>query len=106
MEKEDSFKKLHFNQNYESFGHFYSSTNDVIYKTVFDVFSEFKKTEKSTLKITVDAIIDNFEWGTDLIFTKDNYKILKTVLIPYYEKTEDFEFCRKIDTLYKQLTTT
>ena len=75
-----------------------------IYKSILNVFEEFKTTSKENLTFYISAKIKNEEWDTEFKFHKQESIILKRDLIPHFEEIEDYETCIEINNLYKELT--
>jgi hypothetical protein len=95
--------KLKLDKNYESFNQFYDDNRDVIYKSIIDIFNQFLTTDKIELTLSVNAKIDNLDWGTDFTFTKNQKITLSRDILPYFEMVEDYDTCIKIRDLIKKL---
>lgn len=104
MAKTKNFKVLNFDGEYTGFTEFYEENKTEIYKSIIELFSEFKKTKKKTLTLEIHAKIKGFDWDTDFSFNKDETIILTRDVIPYFEKLEEYEFCNEIIDLHKDLT--
>ena len=83
---------------------FYSHYKTLIYKSILNVFEEFKTTSKENLTFYISAKIKNEEWDTEFKFHKQESIILKRDLITHFEEIEDYETCIEINNLYKELT--
>lgn len=97
------FRELKYTKKYNSFEEFYSENKPEIYKTIVDVFEEFKNTEKKVITISLSALISGINWDTDFGFTKDQYFVMKRDILPYFEEHEDYEMCGRILKLDKEL---
>lgn len=100
------FKKVKIDGNYGDFKDFYDNNKELIYKSIIDLFSEFKRTRKKTLTLCIEARIKGLEWDTEFNFTKKESFILKRDVMPYFEEIEDYETCGEIINLHNQLTIT
>ena len=97
------FKELKYTKKYESFEDFYSEAKPEIYRTIVDVFDEFKNTDKKYITISLSAIISTVNWDTEFTFTKDQYFVMKRDILPFFEENEDYEMCSRIMKLDKEL---
>ena len=100
------FKKLKIEGNYGEFKDFYDGNKEVIYKSIIELFNEFKKSRKRTLTLCIEAKIKGLDWDTEFNFTKKESFILKRDVMPYFEEIEDYETCGEIINLHNQLTIT
>jgi hypothetical protein len=98
------FKELKIEGNYKEFNDFYDVNKELIYKSIIDLFHEFKKTRKRTLTLYVSAKIKGLEWDTEFNFTKNESFVLKRDLMPFFENNEDYETCSEIISLTRDLT--
>lgn len=98
------FKDLKIKGNYKDFSDFYDENKELIYKSIIELFHEFKKTRKQTLTLYVSANIKGLEWDTEFNFTKNESFVLKRDLMPFFEDNEDYETCSEIISLSKDLT--
>lgn len=98
------FKDLKIKGNYNDFNDFYDENKELIYKSIIELFHEFKKTRKQTLTLYVSANIKGLEWDTEFNFTKNELFVLKRDLMPFFEDNEDYETCSEIISLSKDLT--
>lgn len=99
-----AFKELFIKEKYEDFTDFYDENKEVIYKSIIELFSEFKTTRKKTLTLFISAYIKGLEWDTEFNFSRDETIVLKRDVMPYFEEIEDYEMCGKIINLHKELT--
>ena len=90
------FKELKIEGKYYEFNDFYDSNKELIYKSIIELFHEFKKTRKKTLTLYVSAKIKGLEWDTEFNFTKNESFVLKRDLMPFFEDNEDYETCSEI----------
>ena len=97
------FKELKIEGKYNEFSDFYDSNKELIYKSIIELFREFKQTRKKTLTLYVSAKIKGLEWDTEFNFTKNESLVLKRDLMPFFEDNEDYETCSEIITLTKDL---
>ena len=98
------FKKLNFDGRYNDFNDFYSENKTEIYKTIIEIFAEFKKTKKKSLNLQISAKIKGLDWDTEFNFKRDETIILTRDVMPYFENIEDYETCSEIFSLNKELT--
>jgi len=84
--------------------HWVNKRYQFIYKSIIDIFLEFKKTRKKTLTLNISAKIKGMDWDTEFTFNRDETIVLKRDVLPYFEDIEDYESCSEILNLYKDLT--
>lgn len=101
---QNTFKELKIEGKYNEFNDFYDSNKELIYKSIIELFTEFKNTRKKTLKLYVSAKIKGLEWDTEFNFTKNESFVLKRDIMPFFEDNEDYETCSEIISLTKDLT--
>jgi hypothetical protein len=99
-----TFKQLNISGNYDDFKDFYDTNKELIYKSIIELFSEFKKTRKKTLTLCVAARIKGLEWDTEFNFERNETIVLKRDVMPYFEEIEDYETCGEIINLHNELT--
>ena len=97
-------KSLIFNTLYKNYDHFYSEAKPEIYKSIFELFKEFRDKRKARVSLSISAMIREEKWDTELIFNRDEHIVLKRDLMPFFEDMEEFELCGEIDSLYKEFT--
>lgn len=98
------FKTLELKGKFKDFTDFYDDNKEIIYKSILDVFKEFKTTNQKTLTLFISAKISGMSWDTEFNFNKEEVIVLKRDLMPYFEDIEDYETCCEIKNLYKDLT--
>jgi hypothetical protein len=98
------FKELVIKGKYKEFGDFYDENKGLIYKSIVEVFHEFKNTKKTNLTLNVSAKIRDLDWDTDFNFNRNETIILKRDVMPFFEEIEDYETCSEILDLHKDLT--
>jgi hypothetical protein len=98
------FKKLNFDGRYNDFNDFYGENKTEIYKSIIEIFAEFKKTKKKSLNLQISAKIKGLDWDTEFNFKRDETIILTRDVMPYFENIEDYETCSEIFSLNKELT--
>lgn len=101
--KREYFRELVYTTNYGSFDEFYTENKSEIYRTIVDIFNEYKSTDKKVLTFSLSALITNIKWITEFSFTKDQFFVMKRDVLPYFEEMEDYEMCTKIMCLDKEL---
>ncbi len=97
-------KELIINGKYSEFGDFYDKNKELIYKSIIDLFSEFKTTRKKVLQLYIWSKIQGLEWDTEFNFKRQDSIVLTRDILPYFEEIEDYETCDKIIKLHKELT--
>jgi hypothetical protein len=102
--KNQPFRELKLSGKYNDFTDFYDENKEIIYKSILEVFREFKVTKKKSLSLYVSAKIKGLEWDTEFNFHKEEAIVLKRDLMPFFESVEDYETCMEIKTLYGELT--
>lgn len=103
QEEGEIFKVLKLEKDYPTYQDFYDHEQHHIYRSVMDVFSGFRYTEKEELILKVYAKIDGIDWDTQFNFKRSDVNVLERDLIPYFELNEDYEMCNKIKNLKKEL---
>jgi hypothetical protein len=98
------FKVLTFEGEYDGFTDFYSENKSEIYRTIIDLFNEFKNNKKKTLNLGISAKIKGLDWDTEFSFKRNESIILTRDVIPYFESLENYEICSEIIELHKDLT--
>lgn len=102
--KTNTFKELSFEGRYSGFTDFYDENKTEIYKSIVELFEEFKTTKKKSLNLHISAKIKGLSWDTEFEFKRDETIILTRDIIPYFEGIEDYETCSKIIYLNESLT--
>jgi len=99
-------KELIFKGKYRDFQDFYDINKETIYKSIVEIFENFKETKKAEeLSLRVAARIKGLEWDTKFDFKRTESIVLTRDIIPYFEQIEDYETCCQIYKLHKDLTT-
>lgn len=98
------FKELSFDGRYNDFTDFYDENKTEIYKSIIELFAEFKVSRKKSLNLQISAKIRGLDWDTEFTFKKDETIILTRDVMPYFENMEDYETCSEIILLKKDLT--
>lgn len=98
------YKTLKIDGNYADFTTFYEQNKKIIYDSIYETFLGFLKKEEKKLILQVSTNIEEVLWETEFIFVEEDSIILKRDLMPFYEKTEDYEMCSKILELEKVFT--
>jgi hypothetical protein len=94
---------LKIKENFNTFSDFYDNSKSIIYNSIVSSFQKLLKGEKKIITLIVDAKIDNLQWKTNFIYTKEDKNILKNVILTYFEEIEDYKTCIKIRELIKKL---
>lgn len=97
------FISLDLNNNYQSFDHYYTDSKEIIFKSIVKLFQGFVDTDNNELTLHIMSSIGGLAWDTDFTFTKDQYPILKSDILPFFENNDDFDVCIEIRELYKKL---
>ena len=98
------FKELSFDGRYNDFTDFYDENKTEIYRSIIELFGEFKNCRKKSLNLKISAKIRGLDWDTEFTFKKDETIILTRDVMPYFENMEDYETCSEIVSLNKDLT--
>ena len=102
--KQKYFKELKLEGKYKDFTDFYDENKETIYKSIIEVFREFKETKKRKLTLNISAKIKGLEWDTEFNFDRSETIVLKRDVMPYFEEIEDYETCGEILKLHNYLT--
>lgn len=98
------FKELIINGLYKDWKSFYEPNKEEIYKSIIEIFEEFKNTKKRSLILRMSAKFKNTDWNTEFEFHRSETIVLKRDILPFFEETEDYETCSKVINLHKDLT--
>jgi replicative DNA helicase len=102
--KKTPFKSIKIKGDYLGWKDFYEPNKEIIYKSIIEIFEEFKTTRKKSLTLNLSAKLKNELWDTDIEFKKDDTLVLKRDILPFFEEIEDYEICSKVINLHKELT--
>ena len=83
---------------------FYEPNKEEIYKSIIEIFEEFKNTRKKSLVLRLSAKFKNADWNTEFEFHRSETFVLKRDILPYFEENEDYEICSQVLNLHKELT--
>ena len=97
-------KELIIKGKYKEFSDFYEKNKEIIYKSIIELFGEFKTSKEETLILHLWAKIDGMEWDTEFSFSRQESVVLSRDILPYFEENEDYEVCAEILKLKKELT--
>jgi len=97
-------KELIINGLYRDWKDFYDPNKEEIYKSIIEIFEEFKKTRKKSLVLKISAKFKNTDWNTEFEFHRNETIVLKRDILPFFEENEDYEMCGQILNLHKELT--
>jgi len=98
------FKKVELTNDYTDFKDFYDINKEMIYRSIIEIFTEFKNGNDDDLSLYISAKIRGLDWETEFNFNRNDTIVLKRDIIPYFENIEDYETCSEIISLYKNLT--
>lgn len=98
------FKELIIKGLYKDWKSFYEPNKEEIYKSIIEIFEEFKNTKKRSLVLKMSAKFKDADWNTEFEFHRNETIVLKRDILPYFEETEDYETCSKVVKLHKELT--
>lgn len=98
------YKTLKISGNFKDFNAFYEENKKIIYDSIYETFLGFLRKEEKKLILQVSTNIEDILWETEFVFVEEDCIILKRDLLPFYEKTEDYEMCTKILELDKVFT--
>jgi hypothetical protein len=104
MSKTTVFKELKITGKYQDFKDFYDENKGTIYKSIIEIYTEFKKSKKQKLTLNISAEIKGLEWDTEFNFDRSETFVLKRDVLPYFEEIEDYETCKEILNLHNELT--
>lgn len=99
-----AFKVLNFEGKYTGFTDFYDLNKTEIYRSIIEIFEEFRGSEVGSLSLHIQARIKGLEWDTEFTFKRDENIILMRDVMPYFEKIEDYETCSVIKNIHEDLT--
>ncbi len=98
------YKELIIKGVYKDWKSFYEPNKEDIYKSIIEIFEEFKNTRKKSLVLKLSAKFKDADWNTEFEFHRSETIVLKRDILPYFEEIEDFETCQQILDLKKELT--
>lgn len=100
------YLSLILSTNQEEFNDFLDESRGKIYELIYTLFEQLHEQNIENGTVNVSAIINGYDWNHDIDFNISQFhEVLKVDLLPYFEKTEDYEMCAKIKKLCDQLTT-
>jgi CRISPR/Cas system CSM-associated protein Csm5 (group 7 of RAMP superfamily) len=102
-EKDNYFLELAFSKNYFDFESFMNSNRRKIFLSIIKVFTEFKYSDDTCLKMCVKAQVDFTEWSTVFCFHADEPETLVKDILPYFIALEEYEKCAEIMKLHEVL---
>lgn len=97
-------KELIFEGKYKEFSDFYDKNKEIIYRSILELFDEFKTTKKKVVQLYIYSKIQGLDWDTEFNFSRKDTIVLTRDILPYFEDVEDYETCDKIIKLSKDLT--
>jgi hypothetical protein len=98
------YKELIINGVYKDWKSFYEPNKEDIYKSIIEIFVEFKNTRKKSLVLKLSAKFKDADWNTEFEFHRSETIVLKRDILPYFEENEDYEICSQVLNLHKELT--
>lgn len=96
-------KELSIDGSYLDFNDFYSKNNEIIYRTIIELFGKLKSKKYQYATILITTKIKDLNWDTDLTFSLAQSFLLKRDILPFFEEIEDYETCVKIQSLDNQI---
>ncbi len=102
--KKKPYKELIIKGIYKDWKDFYDPNKEDIYKSIIEIFEEFKKTRKKSLTLKLSAKFKDADWNTEFEFHRSETIVLKRDILPYFEENEDYETCSQVLNLHKELT--
>jgi hypothetical protein len=95
-------------KEYNDFNICFNESKDGIYRKMLDVYENIKNLEYNDLNsdefnLCVIATIDGSTFNTNFPINKISSIEIKTVIIPHFEKIEDYEACDRALKLYNQI---
>lgn len=103
--KDTVIKKLTIKDSYKDFTSFYSANKETIYKTIVSLFNSLKRKDKQNLILILSAKINKLQWETELKFNRKESIVLVRDILPFFEESEDYEYCSEITNLYNKIQT-
>lgn len=98
--------QLNIPDNYPTFGEFYTQNKSLIFKTLIDAYREVSNDHKLTIKVNINATVEEIPFDAHFIINKNDDDIierLNNLYLPYYEKIEEYETCDEIKEIYKKI---
>jgi hypothetical protein len=102
--KKKPYKELIINGVYKDWKGFYEPNKEEIYKSIIEIFEEFKNTRKKSLVLKLSAKFKDADWNTEFEFHRSETIVLKRDILPFFEENEDYEMCSQVLNLHKELT--
>ena len=72
------YKELIINGIYKDWKSFYEPNKEEIYKSIIEIFEEFKNTRKKSLVLRLSAKFKNADWNTEFEFHRSETIVLKS----------------------------
>ena len=88
-------------KKYKDFKDLYDTNKDAIYDGVIKIYQELISSKKRSLTLLVTCKISSLDWDTEFTFSRKEYDILLTQILPHYEENEDYERCVEIKNLHE-----
>lgn len=97
---------LDISENYSTFGEFYFTNKLLIFKTLLNGYKKLSDNLDLTITIKIKARVEEINFETTFILTKDNDEVIERLMnmyLPYFEENEDYETCDEIKKMYKKI---
>jgi hypothetical protein len=103
--KKETKEVLNFSKIYETYFDFAEDTREEIYMSIYRLMDSLKNPKINESKLYISAKVDGINWDTDFTIKKGDSILITRDLIPFFEKREDYEMCKKLKELHRDLTT-
>lgn len=95
--------QISIDKDYADFKDFYDNNKDTIYRNLVELFKRLLENGTPSQTLFISAKIQGIPWNTDFTMDKKSKQTLVENIIPYFEETEDYEFCAEILDIYNRL---
>lgn len=95
--------KLVFEKEYSNYKEFYQNNKTEIYTEIIKLFYLMKNDIENEYTISICWNVNDFEINTDIKYNKLSIDQLNYLILPHFEKIEEYERCSEIKKLYNDL---
>lgn len=95
---------LTFPKKYETYFEFAEDTREDIYLSIYRLMNTLNIQNIEEVKLVISAKVEGIDWNTDFTIKKEDSILITRDLIPFFEKKEDYEMCKKLKELHNSLT--
>lgn len=102
-EKKESIIPFVIETSYPTFHEFYEKEKHLIYQKIVEAYEEMVSANDGDKILLIVAKAKGTTFDTKFQISKDNVQTLLTVISPYFEELEEYEYCARIVRLHSKL---